>query len=200
MKAIRGERLARTKKLAPVVGLVVSLAWAPSALAITLCTMPDGKKCAGDNPPVDCVEKGRYENPPETADDAGDGKTSAELASEDAARTKDDLDALKRRRQIEREMDETASALRRVREMIAGTPNIAGHSGGHASKALLEYQRNQKRLDLVNEDLRAREGVLASHFANIQAEFDALTEEVRARHDGVLPSTWSAKPRCAACP
>lgn len=40
-----------------LLALVSGLVFAPAAYAITICTTPDGKKYAGDNPPAGCVTK-----------------------------------------------------------------------------------------------------------------------------------------------
>jgi hypothetical protein len=106
--------------------LVVPLLAAAPVHALVLCTMPDGKKYAGDFPPAGC----EVESP--TADEVQAAvKSGVEEAIEDAieesAAERDAsflASATRERRQIERELERIASRIRDLEAEIANVPVV----------------------------------------------------------------------------
>jgi hypothetical protein len=115
--------------------LVVPLLAAAPVHALVLCTMPDGKKYAGDFPPAGCEVESEYENAPPrppTADEVQAAvKSGVEEAIEDAieesAAERDAsflASATRERRQIERELERIASRIRDLEAEIANVPVV----------------------------------------------------------------------------
>jgi adenine-specific DNA methylase len=181
--------------------LVVPLLAAAPVHALVLCTMPDGKKYAGDFPPAGCEVESEYENAPPrppTADEVQAAvKSGVEEAIEDAieesAAERDAsflASATRERRQIERELERIASRIRDLEAEIANVPVVNPARYRDTTVGWQHYREDQQTTSDARTALHRQIGDLRGQASAARYKFDRLTEQVKRANGGRLPPSW----------
>jgi hypothetical protein len=174
----------------------LSLVVAAGAHALVLCTMPDVKTYAGDNPPADCSVKSSYTPLPEPS--AEEVKQSAADLKESTDLNAFDAQALSTRRELQRRVNDAAERLRRIEMEIVSLPPAGG--GANSVQDVGVYLESSKARDEELADLRSQEHDAKASIAADRARFEMLTAQVAGRHGGLLPASWSRELSCSECP
>ena len=178
---------------------------AAPASAIVLCTTPDGRQFAGDDPPPDCKVTSAYENPPVVAPSAEEIQAAAregtQAAIDDAAekrRTSVLASAIRERRALEDDLNDLASDLIGVRNEIANVPAVNPTNYRDTPLGWQQYQEDLQANQEYRIELRQKEGQMLAEMSSIRNRFDELTSHVRSEL-GAVPPSWASL-RCTQCP
>lgn len=182
-----------------VAALVTAIA--TPALAITLCTTPDGKTYAGDNPPADCVVKSKYESTGEPSPAPGPSADEIQAAIKggvsdaiDEAKEKQEnavlASAMRQRREIERELDRLEDELAGVNNDLANVKAVNPANYRNTTAGWQQYEQDLQNKTTHETRLHSKKIDLEISINREKAKFDRVTQELKIANGGVLPSSW----------
>jgi hypothetical protein len=155
------------------VAFAIALSAASGAQPIQKWRTPNGEQYFGDRPPAGSVKIGEYqEAKPRVSEATADAKAKADNAF--------DAQAIRRRRRIEKGLNEAADQLAAARAQL--------------SRVRIATSLNARRA------MQARESEATLRVSEYKQDFESLTEEVRRYYHGDLPPSWSPTPNCRNCP
>jgi len=155
------------------VAFAIALSAVSGAQPIQKWRTPNGELYFGDRPPAGSVKVGEYqEAKPRVSEATAEAKAKADNAF--------DAQAIRRRRRIEKDINEAADKLEAARAQL--------------SRVRIATRRNARGA------LQARESEARLRVSEYKQEFESLTEEVRRYYHGDLPPSWSPTLNCRNCP
>jgi hypothetical protein len=177
-----------SERLAASVLLFTAVLWfARDAIALVLCTTPDGKTYVGDKPPPDCKVRSEYASPPEPA--------FSEPASEpeDGSDYSFEAEAIALRRRIEDAINRAADDLIAARDAIATLDSLRPDYNTWTQAQIDNYWAVYRYWASKESDANAK-------ISRLQSDFQTLLERVREQNHSSLPSTWRRPLNCQHCP
>jgi hypothetical protein len=178
------------RRLASTVAVLVL---SGTARALVLCTTPDGKTYVGDKPPPGCQVKSKYTSLPALAEpQPAEPAAASPSADQQAADNAFMVDALRRRRALEKDVNDAADRLAEANEQkkAVESPNAWLTYGGGDLKAFAKAKR----------EVQTREAKARVRLEDRKHEFEDLNKKVREHFHGVAPASWRSKLNCKSCP
>jgi hypothetical protein len=152
----------------------VTLAVSAAAQVIQAWKTQGGQLYFGDHPPPGSVKVNEYKESSRSArsgleEAAADAKAKADNAFE--------AQAIRRRRQLEKDINEAADILASARQQL---------------RRVQSFSRRRS--------LERRESEALVRVAESKRDFESLTEEVKRYNHGSPPASWSPTLNCRNCP
>jgi hypothetical protein len=175
-----------------------SLALSGSALALVLCTTPDGKTYVGDKPPPGCEVKSSYQSAPEAP-------APGNAADAPVGASKDDfsVQASRARTEIERALNKDAGSLEEIHKRIDEVQRIAPQGSPNyfaTQQDVADVANFQSRKAAALRELRDAERKTLAHMADLWKAFDELDANVVEHYGGKEPDWWRRTLSCPKCP